>query len=357
MIRTFTRFILLSVFCLFLVSWGAVGHRIINGKCPDSFPASMAGFSVWSDSLALHASDADDRKDVDKTESPKHFIDIDYYPEFNSTGRIASTVDSIIAIHGAAYITSNGSLPWATVNTYDSLVVDFRKLKWHKAMLDASDLGHYVGDGHMPLHLTKNYDGGMTGQTGIHSRYETAMVSANSSSLSNYTGDPVKLISNINKYVFDYIYVDYKYKDSVLVADTYAKNLAGNTNSTAYTTALWSKAHFTTILFHNSSHSLAELIYSAWTEAGSPAFGSKVSTGVSNAAVSNVLVFPNPTKGILNVIGDNIFKTEVSSITGSTMGVFYNKQLDLSNLSNGMYILSIYSKDGLLKKEKVLVIN
>ena len=224
-------------------------------------------------------------------------------------------------------------------------------------MLDASDLGHYVGDGHMPLHLTKNYDGGMTGQSGIHSRYETTMVSAYSSSLSNYTGDQVHLVSNINKYVFDYIYVDYHYKDSVLAADTYAKNQAGSYSASGYTAALWSKAHFTTLLFHNSSHSLAELIYSAWTEAGSPAFGSKVSTAVSNAAVSNVLVYPNPTKGILNVIGDNIFKTEVSSITGSTLGVFYNKQLDLSNLSNGMYILSIYGKEGLLKKEKVLVIN
>jgi len=357
MIRTLPRIILLSIFCLFLVSWGSVGHRIINSKCPESFPASMVGFSVWSDSLSQHASDADTRKNVDNTESPKHFIDIDYYPEFNSTGRIASTYDSIVSIHGAAYITSNGSLPWATVNTYDSLVVDFKKLKWHKAMLDASDLGHYVGDGHMPLHLTKNYDGGLTGQSGIHSRYETSMVSAYSSSLSSYTGNPVQLVSNINKYIFDYIYIDYKYKDSVLIADTYAKNLTGSTSSSAYTAALWSKAHFTTMLFHNSSHSLAELIYTAWVEAGSPAFGSKAPTAVLNTSISNVIVFPNPTKGILNVTGDNIVKTEICSITGSTLAVFYKKQLDVSNLSNGMYILSIYGKDGLLKKEKVLLIN
>ena len=48
-------------------------------------------------------------------------------PEFNSTGRIASTYDSIVSIHGASYIVNNGSLPWATVNTYDSLIVDFQK--------------------------------------------------------------------------------------------------------------------------------------------------------------------------------------------------------------------------------------
>jgi len=164
-------------------------------------------------------------------------------------------------------------------------------------------------------------------------------------------------VSNINKYIFDYIYIDYKYKDSVLIADTYAKNLTGSTSSSAYTAALWSKAHFTTMLFHNSSHSLAELIYTAWVEAGSPAFGSKAPTAVLNTSISNVIVFPNPTKGILNVTGDNIVKTEICNITGSTLAVFYKKQLDVSNLSNGMYILSIYGKDGLLKKEKVLLIN
>jgi hypothetical protein len=353
MIKTIPRIILLFIFCLFLVSWGAVGHKIINSKCPDSFPASMSAFKVWSDSLSLHASDADNRKNVDNTESPKHFIDIDYYPEFNSTGRIASTYDSIVSIHSAAYIINNGSLPWATVNTYDSLIVDFQKLKWHKAMLDASDLGHYVGDGHMPLHLTENYDGAMTGQNGIHSRYETTMVGAYSINLSNYSGDSVRFVSNINKYVFDYIYFDYKYKDSVLIADKYATTLAGNTKSSAYTAALWSKAQFTTMLFHNSSHSLAELIYSAWIVAGSPAFGT--TTALSNPEVSDIFVYPNPTTGNVNLTGESIYKTEVNSITGISLGVYYTKQLNLSNLSTGMYILSIYGREGLLKKEKILI--
>jgi hypothetical protein len=353
MIKTTPRIILIFIFSLFLVSWGAVGHKIINSKCPESFPVSMSAFKVWSDSLSLHASDADNRKNSDKTEAPKHFIDIDFYPEFNSTGRIASTYDSIVSIHGASYIVNNGSLPWATVNTYDSLIVDFQKLKWHKAMLDASDLGHYVGDGHMPLHLTTNYDGGMTGQSGIHSRYETTLVGAYSTSLSNYTGDSVHFISNINKYVFDYIYYDYQFKDSVLAADKYANTLAGNTTSSAYTAALWSKTHFTTMLFHNSSHSLAELIYSAWIVAGSPAFGT--TTAISNPKESDISVYPNPTTGILNLKGDNIYMNEVSSITGTSLGIFYDRHINLSKLSTGIYILSIYGKEGLLKKEKILI--
>lgn len=208
----------------------------------------------------------------------------------------------------------------------------------------------------MPLHLTKNFDGGDTGQSGIHSRYETDMVGAYSTSLGNYTGDPVHFISDVNKYIFDYIYFDYKYKDSVLIADTYAKNLTGSTSSSAYTAALWSKTQFTAMLFHNSSHSLAELIYSAWMEAGSPPFGAKTVSAVSNPFGNNISVYPNPSKGTLNIIGENIIRTEVCSVTGSILGIYYDQNIDLKNLMNGMYILSVYGKQGLLKKEKVLML-
>ena len=109
------------------------------------------------------------------------------------------------------------------------------------------------------------------------------------------------------------------------------------------------------MLFHNSSHSLAELIYSAWIEAGSPPFGAKTVSAIPNTIENSISVYPNPTKGILNVLGDEIFKTEVCSVTGSKLGLFYGKQIDLSNLSNGMYILSIYGKEGLMKKEKILL--
>src|ERR1035437_1713276 len=188
MIKKTYPVISLFILVILLSSWGSVGHKIINSKCPTSFPETMTGFQIWMDSLANNASNADTRKNKDPNESPKHFIDIDSYSEFNSTGRIASTYDSIVSQHGSSTVISYGILPWATLNMYDTLKVDFQKLKWHKAMLDASDLGHYVADGHMPLHITANYDGQKTNQSGIHSRYESDMVGDYITSLSNYTG-------------------------------------------------------------------------------------------------------------------------------------------------------------------------
>lgn len=358
MIKTTTRIIFLLTLWIFLGSWGWQGHQIINGKCPASFPVIMVGFNLWTDSLITNATNADNRRNSDPSESPKHFIDIDNYTEFISTGRIASTYDSIVNIYGATYVINNGTLPWATRNTYDSLVVAFRQFKWHKAMLLASDLGHYVADGHMPLHLSSNYDGQKTGQRGIHSHYESDMVSAYNTSLSNYSGfigAPVNSVSNVNKYVFDYIYRNQHYVDSVLIADTYAKGLDATYGPTYYA-ALWAKTQFTKTLFHNASHALAELIYSAWTEAGSPSFGARSITNIINlTAVQTVSVYPNPTSGILNLVGDNILKAELSSVDGKLIGLFYKNQCDLSNYSNGMYILSMYGKEGLLRREKILI--
>jgi hypothetical protein len=357
MLKTLPRITLLFTLCLFLISWGSVGHQTISYKVPNSFTSTMTGFSVWSDSLKLHASDADNRKNSDPTESPKHFIDIDNYAEFKTNGRIVSTYDSLIALHGASTVNYNGTLPYATRTTYDSLKNCFKKLQWHKAMLFASDLGHYVADGHMPFHITANYDGNLTGNSGIHSRYETSLVSNYVNSLNTFQGSPVSYISNVNNYIFTYIYQNYHYVDSVIIADNYAKSLPGNSGySGTYYSALWSKTKFTTTLFKNASHAIAELIYSAWTDAGSPPFGAKkFPDAVDQVNVLNVSIYPNPTKGIINVIGDNVQKAEITSLEGKLVEVFYQNHYNLNNLSNGIYILNLYGKNGLLKREKIVL--
>jgi len=220
--------------------------------------------------LAEHASDADIRKAWDPTEGPKHYIDIDNYPEFLNTGRIPTTLDSVIALHGSNFVYDNGILPWATLTTFDSLQACFERQDWDNAVLFAADLGHYIADGHMPMHITRNYNGQFTGNKGIHSRYESSMVNTYISQFI-YEGSEPAMIDDVTTYVFDYLYETYPFVDSILAADNYAYALAGNTNSSTYRQALWEKTqNFTIPLFSRSSHALATLIYSAWVKAGSP---------------------------------------------------------------------------------------
>ena len=262
--------VVLIAIALMLMSWGNAGHRKISGHAALSFNDEMADFHAWVQALVDHASDADIRKQWDPDEGPRHYIDIDLYDEFQISGTIPQEIDEAIALHGYSFVYDAGVLPWATLDTYDSLVACFLRLDWDKAVLFAADLGHYVADGHMPLHITANYDGQFTGNYGIHSRYESAMINTYITNIL-YEGDAISAIPDINQYIFDYLYFNYTYVDSVLAADDHARSINPNTSSAEYKLALWEKTRgFTAMLFEHASHSLAELIYTAWTEAGKP---------------------------------------------------------------------------------------
>lgn len=272
MLKAKSFFLNISILALAftLISWGSTGHHKINTASELSFNNQMAQFNVWVSLLAEHASDADIRKAWDPTEGPKHYIDIDNYPEFLSSGRIPTTLDSAIALHGNNFVYDNGILPWATLTTFDSLQACFERQDWDNAVLFAADLGHYIADGHMPMHITRNYNGQFTGNTGIHSRYESSMVNAYISQF-NYGGSEPAVIADVSGFVFAYLYETYPFVDSILAADDYAYALAGNTSSSTYRQALWEKTQgFTIPLFSRSSHALATLIYTAWVNAGSP---------------------------------------------------------------------------------------
>ena len=165
------RAAIILLLSIIFVGWGSTAHKMINKNATLSFPPQMKELLYWSDILAQHASDADYRKDTVPSEYPKHFIDIDSYPEFNSTGKISQDYDSVVALHGSSFVLDVGILPWATIAAYDTLKNCFKRRDWNKAALIAADLGHYVGDGHQPLHLTKNYNPG-----GLHTRFEKNMI-------------------------------------------------------------------------------------------------------------------------------------------------------------------------------------
>jgi len=357
------------VLALILISWGGTGHYKINSAASLSFNQEMSQFSSWTGILAEHASDADIRKDWDDNEYPKHYIDIDNYSEFISNGTIPQTLDGAIAAHGSYFVYDNGILPWATVAAYDSLKSCFERADWDKAVLFASDLGHYVADGHMPLHITRNYNGYDTDNDGIHSRFESTMIN-NYISQINYAGENINLVSDVNQYVFDYIYSNYIYVDSVLLADDYAKTFSTDTYSSEYQAALWNYSKgFTTKLFENASHALTELIFTAWTEAGSP---SMTPTGTDNSLAESTVIleqnFPNPftnsttiqfrlkenTKVLLqikDILGSTIFTLINDFKTTGDHSIVFNSE----NLSKGIYYIVLETDKNHLVKEIIKI--
>jgi hypothetical protein len=255
--------------------WGWDAHRFINRNTVYHLPHQMQLFIQDSSFFALHSIDADQRRVSGDTslfaEAPRHFMDIDDYPNFHNLPR---SLDSVIALYGWERVKQNGTNPWATVWNYDSLVNQLSRGDWTNAKLTASDLGHYVGDAHQPLHNTRNYNGQYTNNTGIHSRYETTMLSPTYylSALS-ITSDSVRYIGDRINFIFDYILHTNSLVDTVLQADTYAKVVSGwNGNGTAppaYYNALWLRTRAITLdQMQRGTRHLADLWFSAWVDAG-----------------------------------------------------------------------------------------
>lgn len=256
-------------------AWGWNAHRFFNLKVVYHLPGQMQLFIQDSSFFSTHSIDADQRRVTGDTslfaEGPRHFMDIDDYPDFHNIPR---NLDSLIAMFGWERVKENGTSPWATMWNYDSLVHQLGRGDWTKAKLTASDLGHYVGDAHQPLHNTRNYNGQYTGNSGIHSRYETTMLSPtyylNSLSI---TPDTVAYVESPLDYAFEYILHTNSLVDTVLQADTYAKVVSGwNGSGTApasYYNALWLKTRSITLeQMQRGTKALASLWYSAWVDAG-----------------------------------------------------------------------------------------
>ena len=355
---------------VFFIGWGSVGHKLINKNFKLSLPQQMSFLSYWGDSLAAHGSDADIRKSKDTSEEPKHYIDIDDYAEFISNGKITQNLDSFITIHGRTTVYDNGILPWAIIAAEDSLRNAFARGDWHKAMLFAADLGHYIGDGHMPMHITKNYNGQLTGQSGLHSRYESDFIGKFSTQFT-YTGDSVKYIPNIADSAFAMIYENNKYVDSVLAADIYAKGIGGSYN-TAYYNALWEKlGSITTNLFKLASYRLACFIYTAWMDAGHPNLTGVAETGMlSVSSISLAQNYPNPFNPSTVIKYSVPYKTHISlqvfDLKGKLISTLVNEvkqpgeysakfSAAAGGLSSGVYFYRLKSGNTVQTRKMLLV--
>ena len=120
----------------------------------------------------------------------------------------------------------------------------------------------------MPLHITRNYNGQFTDQYGVHFRYESDLIGRFREQII-YGGDSLKYIDNLPGYIFNMIYDNYLYVDSVLAADTKATAFAGNYTSTTYYNKFWELSkNFTIELYKKASYKITCVIYTAWINAG-----------------------------------------------------------------------------------------
>ncbi len=156
-------------------AWGFWSHRQIHQHAVRSLPRDMSQFFIANaETLMAWSVKPDQRRWSDPSEPPKHYIDIDRYGNapFDSLPRLrAEAVDRF----GQTTIDTNGTVPWVIADLTDSLSSAMARKDGLAVLRIASDLGHYVADAHVPLHTTENYDGQLSGQNGLHARWESRL--------------------------------------------------------------------------------------------------------------------------------------------------------------------------------------
>jgi len=160
--------------------WGLEGHRIVTGAAADRMPAPLgAFFRAWREEVVAQSLVPDTvLKNRDPGERSRHFINIEEFEggPFDALPRTAGEAEKLL---GKRRAQKTGVLPWAIEEAFEDLRKAFEAGQASEIAARAGLLAHYVADAHQPLHLTKNYDGRATCNTGIHSAFETFLVERN----------------------------------------------------------------------------------------------------------------------------------------------------------------------------------
>ena len=247
------------------MSWGWDTHRFINEHAVDYLPPEMAFFKTHQDFLTEHAPDPDKTKN---RPGYWHYIDIDNYPEFFS-GTLPTDMTKLIGLYDAKTVTDNGIVPWAIGYEIDSAQTLMSDGQWDMSWQALADLGHYVADSHQPLHLTANYNGQLTGQTGIHSRYETQMINPHLENFPLPEGT-AKYWENVNDSVFQYIQTYFSGVTQIMAADSDA-TAADPSQDSAYYAIMWEQLDSLTVkAVDQAILDLASIWYTTWVNAGCP---------------------------------------------------------------------------------------
>jgi hypothetical protein len=276
-----------------LFAWGAWSHQRINRAAVLALPPALRTFFYnHIDFVTEEAVMPDARKFVlhDKAENPRHFIDVEAYDK--PLSQLPRTAAEARATYDAATLAKNGTLPWTILETLAQLTQAMKNGRKDEILFLAGDLGHYLGDAHMPLHTSLNHNGQLTGQTGIHAFFEGQLPELFGATYNfnvgtaTYVADPVaetwRLLANSHASADTLLAVERQLQTEVALVDRYEHDAQGGIRKTQFSDEYHARAyatryhqalnHLVERQLRRAARSTADFWYTAWVNAGKPDF-------------------------------------------------------------------------------------
>ena len=255
-------------------AWGFDVHKFILARAIPLLPPELRPyFEKYRDAIVEHSIDPDLWRTAGWLEEPpRHFVDMDAYGPYPFR-QLPHDYDEAVKRYGKAFVDKNGTLPWRTEEIYLRLVEAFQQRAPYardNIRFFSSVVGHYVADAHVPFHAALNYDGQLTGQWGIHSRFEAELFVRYKDKLAIGPNQIVP-ITGIREFVFETLTASFPLVQPLLDADKAAVS-GKEYYDDEYFASFFAKAQPT--LERRLSESItgvASVIVAAWTQAGKPA--------------------------------------------------------------------------------------
>jgi hypothetical protein len=266
---------LLAVFLVFLSSpqvccaWGRNGQRLVVNKAIDTLPSDIRFFFESNRGVLMqHVTDPLDSLAKSPAERHNHFLFLDRYGRFPFEA-LPREYKAAVTKYGKAKLDANGLLPWQ-IGVYSEKLTEAMKAgKWEEAKLDAAILANYVAEAHDPFNTTDNFDGHLSGQTGINDRFGTILIDRFSSFFPMRPNEAV-FISDPTDYAFEACLSSHSWLETVLLADRRARH-GENSFTDEYYDRFYNQA--AAILIRQLSDAATDVgsfWLTAWVNAGRP---------------------------------------------------------------------------------------
>ena len=206
---------LCTIVPLSIYSWGFFAHKLANKMAVTTLPNGIIAFyKKHIDYITEHAVDPDKRRGFIAEEGARHYIDIDHYGE-HAFDSVPKFWKAAISKYSEDTLMAYGIVPWQIEKHYYKLLNAFKDENLDRILQYSADLGHYVGDCHVPLHTTENYNGQLTGQRGIHGFWESRIPELKAEDYDYFVGRAVYIESPL-KMAWKTVYDSHLAVDSVL---------------------------------------------------------------------------------------------------------------------------------------------
>ena len=266
-------------------SWGFYGHKRINRMAVFTLPPEMVTFyKQHIEFITNHAVDPDKRRYGVEGEAPRHYIDIDHYGE-HAFDSVPKYWKQAVAKYTEDTLMAYGIVPWQIEKHYYKLLNAFKDENVDRILQYSTEIGHYIGDAHVPLHTTENYNGQLTGQRGIHGFWESRIPETKAEDYDYFVGRAQYIESPI-KTAWSIVYASHLAVDSVLKFEAllnsnfpsdqkYAYENRGNVMQKVYSAAYTNR--YDLMIKGQVERRMRESIimvgsmwYTAWVNAGKP---------------------------------------------------------------------------------------